>query len=109
MSESIPCDNPKRFVWLRRLLGPIDSWLDTRIWWRVAEVTQRHRQRPGFSRFFAGISEFAWIKYCGYGWKFAARCGLIYWGWVKVAYDETPLPVELGEHLGKPAKCIERD
>ena len=90
MDVGVACDNPKRFRWLRRLFYPLDAWLDHYLWFPLSNITRKYTESRHFNRFVAGISEFAWVKTCGYGWKFAAHCAGIYWGWVKV--DPGPPP-----------------
>ncbi len=105
MSEqSKTCANPKRFLWLRRRLKQIDWAIDRAVWSRVADLTHKYTEAPHFNRFLAGVGEFAWTKVCGYGWRFAAHCGGIYWGLVKVKYDAGPLPD--GGDLGTPGENI---
>lgn len=97
MSEEIAatCANPRRLIWLRGQLGRVDWWIDCVVWRRLAHITHGCDEDFRFNRFLAGVHEFAWTKFCGYGWRFAAHCGAIYWGWVKV--EEGPPPQKMDE------------
>lgn len=84
------CADPKRFLWLRLRLRRVDWFFDKTLWFRLAGVLHRYTEAPHFNGFLMGVYRFAWIKFCGYGWRFAVRIGLIHWGFVKVA--ESPPP-----------------
>ena len=63
------------------------NWrIQNRLWWAlhhlfswVALKTQKYTE-PGFNnRFLAGLHEFTWTYFCGSGWAFAWKMGMIYW------------------------------
>lgn len=59
---------------IRRVYRKVDWWFDRHLWFWIGIKTQQSG-----NKFLAGVHEFAWSKYCGYGWSFAWRMGYIYW------------------------------
>jgi hypothetical protein len=63
---------------VRLILRKVDWWFDTTVWFRVGLWTNDITGEK-YNCFMAGVHEFAWKKYCGYGWKFAWETACIYW------------------------------
>ncbi len=63
----------------RRMLRIINWWLDRHVWFHISMMTLRWQEPEYYNHILEGLHEFAWMKYCGYGWKFALHRACIYW------------------------------
>jgi hypothetical protein len=65
-----------RFV---RRFRRINWWLDSNLWFRIGMWTGRFDVPDTRHHLLMGLHEFAWAKFCGYGFRHAWRMGMIYW------------------------------
>jgi len=79
MTEPIVNPEPGSLARLVRRFRRIDCWMDNAIWFRIGMWTRRF-DVPDTRRYaMMGLHEFAWAKYCGYGFRHAWHMGMIYW------------------------------
>ena len=70
-------DNTRK---MPRALRRFDLWLDTHLWYWIWRWTRQFDTPNSHHPFLVGLHNFALAKFSGYGFRYAWRMGMLWWG-----------------------------